>query len=105
MKAKFIGYFLISIDIFILELSKMIFLIKYKIRSGSLPSYRLTVDQLAKLFNLNFEENKERKRNVTKILNGINEYLKYTNFQFRYIKRVKMISGLIQLNLNFQKRH
>ena len=64
----------------------MIFLIKYKIRSGSLPSYRLTVDQLAKLFNLNFEENKERKRNVTKILNGINRYLKYTNFQFRYIK-------------------
>ena len=46
---------------FYLELSKMIFLIKYKIRSGSLPSYRLTVDQLAKLFNLNFEENKERK--------------------------------------------
>lgn len=71
---------------FYLELSKMIFLIKYKIRSGSLPSYRLTVDQLAKLFNLNFEENKERKRNVTKILNGINRYLKYTNFQFRYIK-------------------
>lgn len=71
---------------FYLELSKMIFLIKYKIKTGSLPNYRLTVDQLAKLFNLNFDENKERKRNVTKILNGINEHLKFTNFQFKYIK-------------------
>lgn len=71
---------------FYLELSKMIFLIKYKIKTGSLPSYRLTVDQLAKLFNLNFEENKERKRNVTKVLNGINSHLQFTSFQYKYIK-------------------
>lgn len=71
---------------FYLELSKMIYLIKYKIKTGDAPSYRLTVDQLAKLFNLNFEENKERKRNVTKVLKGINEHLRFTNFQFKYVK-------------------
>ena len=64
----------------------MIYLIKYKIKTGDAPSYRLTVDQLAKLFNLNFEENKERKRNVTKVLKGINEHLRFTNFQFKYVK-------------------
>ena len=59
-------------------------LIKYKIKTGDAPSYRLTVDQLAKLFNLNFEKNKERKRNVTKVLKGINEHLRFTNFQFKF---------------------
>ena len=63
----------------------MIFLIKYKIRSGSLPSYRLTVDQLAKLFNLNFEENKERKRNVTKILNGIKFIIFFFVFKLNFL--------------------
>lgn len=71
---------------FYLELSKMIYLIKYKIQTGESPSYRLTVNQLAKIFNLDFEESKEKKRNVTKILNGINKYLKYTNFNFKYVK-------------------
>lgn len=81
----------------------MIYLIKYKIQTGESPSYRLTVNQLAKIFNLDFEESKEKKRNVTKILNGINKYLKYTNFNFKYVKG-KMKNGLIQLNLNFPKR-
>lgn len=68
------------------NLIEIVNLIKYKIKTGDAPSYRLTVDQLAKLFNLNFEENKERKRNVTKVLKGINEHLRFTNFQFKYVK-------------------
>lgn len=71
---------------FYLELSKMIYLIKYKIKNGEKPCYRLTVDQLAKLFNLNFEENAEKKRKITKILSGINKHLQFTNFTFEYVK-------------------
>lgn len=81
----------------------MIYLIKYKIKTGDAPSYRLTVDQLAKLFNLNFEENKERKRNVTKVLKGINEHLRFTNFQFKYVKGAND-KWAYTVDLNFLKK-
>lgn len=72
--------------LFYLELSKMIFLIKYRMSQKIASSYTLTVDQLAVIFNINIENNKDKKKKVTANLNSINKYLEYTKFKFEYIK-------------------
>lgn len=72
--------------IFYLELSKMIFLIKYKQSQNISTSYTLTVDQLAIILNIATKENKQKKRKVTETLNAINKHLKFTKFGFEYIK-------------------
>ncbi|NDV83450.1 hypothetical protein [Bacteroides sp. 51] len=71
---------------FYLNLSRMIFLIKYKITKGEAPYFTLSVDQLAKIFNINVEENKNRKRKIGEILNRINSILKTTKFEYEFIK-------------------
>lgn len=71
---------------FYLNLSKMIYLIKYKIMKKQAPYFTLTVDQLAKMFDTNCAANDEKKRKVTKILNTINNLLTVSKFQYQYIK-------------------
>jgi hypothetical protein len=71
---------------FYLNLSKMIYLIKYKIIRGEAPNFKYTVDQLAKIFDVNVVLNKERKRKITAILNTINESLTVTKYQYEYVK-------------------
>lgn len=72
---------------FYLNLSKMIYLIKYKIDKGEAPYFNLTVDQLARIFDINIVASNDRKKKVTSVLNAINKTLTVTNFQFSYIKR------------------
>ena len=72
--------------LFYMNLSKMIFLIKFKIKESQKPCYTLTVDQLAKIFDINIVSNSDRKKKVSAILDSINEYLKSTNFKYTYIK-------------------
>ena len=71
---------------FYLEISKMIYLIKYKIRNNEPPFYALTVDQLAKKFNVQIQDTKDRKKKVAIILRTMNKYLQYTNFNFSFVK-------------------
>lgn len=71
---------------FYLNLARMVYLIKYKIQQGQAPYFTLTVDQLAKMFDVNVAENNNRKTKVTSILNSINNFLKVTKFQFEFIK-------------------
>lgn len=58
---------------FYLNLAKMIYLIKYKIDQGQAPYFTVTVDQLAKEFDVTVKDNHDRKKKVTSILNGINK--------------------------------
>lgn len=71
---------------FYLELSKMIYLIKYKVKNNETPFYVLTVDQLAKRLGIEIAEPKYRKKKIASILTKMNGYLKYTNFNFSFIK-------------------
>lgn len=71
---------------FYLELSKMVYLIKHKIKNNEPPFYVLTVDQLAKKFDIEIPEAKYRKKKVVSVLRKMNEYLKYTNFNFSFVK-------------------
>lgn len=71
---------------FYLELSKMIYLIKYKVKNNEAPFYVLTVDQLAKKLGVEIAEPKYRKKKIVSILTKMNGYLKYTNFNFSFIK-------------------
>lgn len=76
----------IGYRLFYLDLSKMIYLIKYKVSQGQAPYFTLTVDQLAKIFDVQVVDNNNRKKKVTSILNSINKLLTVTKFQFDYIK-------------------
>ncbi|CAK7039113.1 MAG: hypothetical protein PEPC_01667 [Peptostreptococcus russellii] len=71
---------------FYLNLSKMISLVKFKMTQGKSPYFSLTVDQLATIFDINVAENKKRKQKVTEILSNINEILKVTKFDFKYVR-------------------
>ena len=71
---------------FYLELSKMIYLIKYRVKNNETPFYVLTVDQLAKRLGIEIAEPKYRKKKIVSILTKMNGYLKYTNFNFSFIK-------------------
>lgn len=71
---------------FYLELSKMVYLIKYKTTKNKAPFYVLTVDQLAKKLGIEIAEPKDRKKKVASILKKMNTYLKYTNFNFSFVK-------------------
>lgn len=71
---------------FYLELTKMMFLIKYKILKREAPFYALTIDQLAKKLDVDVKEPKFRKQKVSNILKKMNQYLKFTNFSFEFIK-------------------
>ena len=71
---------------FYLELSKMIYLVKYKVKNNETPFYVLTVDQLAKRLGIEIAEPKYRKKKIASILTKMNGYLKYTNFNFSFIK-------------------
>lgn len=71
---------------FYINLVRMVYLIKYKVMQGQAPYFTLTVDQLAKMFDVDVAENNNRKTKVTSVLNKINNYLKVTKFQFEYIK-------------------
>ncbi|WP_349824551.1 MULTISPECIES: hypothetical protein [Bacteroidaceae] len=53
---------------FYLELSKMVYLIKYKTTKNEAPFYVLTVDQLAKKLGIEIAEPKDRKKKVASIL-------------------------------------
>ena len=50
---------------FYLNLAKMIYLIKYKIDQGQAPYFTVTVDQLAKEFDVTVKDNHDRKKKVT----------------------------------------
>lgn len=73
---------------FYLELAKMIHLIKFKSKKGEESNYTLTVDQLAKKLDIDIPEPKYRKKKIGTILKKINEYLRYTNFDYKFIKGV-----------------
>lgn len=87
---------------FYLELSKMIYLIKYKVKNNETPFYVLTVDQLAKRLGIEIAEPKYRKKKIALILTKMNGYLKYTNFNFSFSK-VSIIDGLIPFCSRFPK--
>lgn len=71
---------------FYLELSKMIYIIRNKIHKNEVPFYALTVDQLANKLDVQIEEPKFRKQKIASILKKMNGYLKYTNFNFTFVK-------------------
>ena len=64
----------------------MIYVIKNKIIKGQAPYFTLTVNQLARIFDIQIANNNDRKKKVRSILNSINSYLNVTNFQFDFIK-------------------
>ena len=72
---------------FYLNLSKMIFLIKHKIRVGQDPEFIMSVDELARHFDINIANNHDRKKKVTATLNAINKNLTQTKFEYEYIKK------------------
>jgi hypothetical protein len=71
---------------FYLDLSKMIYLIKYKIERGESPCFKYTVDQLAAIFDVNVVLDKRRKQKITEILKSINNSLTVTKFEWEYIR-------------------
>ena len=71
---------------FYLNLAKMMYVIKNKMIKGQAPVFTLTVDQLAKIFDIQIANNNDRKKKVRSILNLINSSLEVTNFQFDFIK-------------------
>lgn len=72
---------------FYLNLSKMIFLIKHKIQAGQEPEFTMTVDELAKHFDINIANNHDRKKKVAATLNAINKNLTQTKFEYEFVKR------------------
>ena len=72
---------------FYLNLSKMIFLIKHKIQAGQEPEFTMTVDELAKHFDINIANNHDRKKKVTAMLNSINKNLTQTKFEYKFVKK------------------
>ena len=72
---------------FYLNLSKMILLIKHKIQQGQEPEFTLTVDELAKHFDINIANNHDRKKKVIATLNAINKNLTQTKFEYEFVKR------------------
>ena len=66
----------------------MISIVKWKISKGEVPFFTQTVDDLAYIFDINVKENKQRKKQITKVLNAINDKLTTTKFQYEYIKGV-----------------
>lgn len=73
---------------FYLNLSRMVYLIRYKVIQGQAPYYTTTVDQLAKIFRINVTDNNNRKMKVASILDSINKYLDVTKFQYEFVKGV-----------------
>lgn len=73
---------------FYLQLSRMISIVKWKISKGEVPFFTQTVDDLAYIFDINVKENKQRKKQITKVLNAINDKLTTTKFQYEYIKGI-----------------
>lgn len=71
---------------FYLNLAKMIFLIKYKVKKGENPSFTINVNDLAKIFDVNIVNNHDRKKKVVSILNAINKNLMKTKFNYEFIK-------------------
>lgn len=71
---------------FYLELTKMMFLIRYKISKKEAPFYALTIDQLAKKLGIEVKEPKFRKQKVANVLKKMNQYLNFTNFSFSFVK-------------------
>lgn len=71
---------------FYLELSKMMFLIKYKISKNEAPFYALTIDQLAKKLGIEVKEPKFRKQKVASVLKKMNQYLTFSKFSFGFVK-------------------
>lgn len=71
---------------FYLNLAKMVYLIKFKKSQGEAPYFNLSVDKLAKIFDIQIKENSDRKKKVTSTLNKINKYLTVTKFQYSYHK-------------------
>ncbi len=72
---------------FYLNLAKMIYLIKYKVQNGSKPEFIVTVDDLAKCFEVNITNNHDRKKKVATILNAIIKNLDKTKFSYEFVKR------------------
>lgn len=72
---------------FYLNLSKMILLIKHKIQQGQEPEFTLTVDELAKHFDINIANNHDRKKKVIATLNAINKNLTQTKFEYEFVKK------------------
>lgn len=72
---------------FYLNLSKMIFLIKHKIQAGQEPEFTMTVDELARHFDINIANNHDRKKKVVTTLNAINKNLTQTRFEYEFVKR------------------
>lgn len=70
---------------FYLNLSRMIYLIKYKISKGESPYFILTVDQLAQIFDIHIKENRDRKKKVNEVLKRINDKLNVTKFEYSFI--------------------
>lgn len=71
---------------FYLNLSRMVYLIRYKILQGKAPFYTTTVDQLAKIFQMNIVDNNNRKMKVASVLDSINRHLEVTKFQYEFVK-------------------
>lgn len=71
---------------FYLELTKMMYLVRYKISKQEAPFYVLTLDQLAKKLDVDVNEPRYRKQKISRVLNKIKEYLKYTDFTFDFVK-------------------
>ncbi len=73
---------------FYLFLSKMIALVKFKIIEAKEPYFTITVDEIARIFDINEKVNKERKRRVTAVIKTIQKYLNVTKFSFEFVKGV-----------------
>lgn len=65
----------------------MIFLIKHKIQAGQEPEFTMTVDELARHFDINIANNHDRKKKVVTTLNAINKNLTQTRFEYEFVKR------------------
>ena len=62
------------------------YLVRYKISKQEAPFYVLTLDQLAKKLDVDVNEPRYRKQKISRVLNKIKEYLKYTDFTFDFVK-------------------
>lgn len=71
---------------FYLELSKMLYIIRYKIEKNEAPFYALTVDQLAEKLDVKIQTPKFRKQKIADLLNKMNKYIQCTNFDFSFVK-------------------
>lgn len=71
---------------FYMYLSRMIALIKYNKSIQEPPYYRLTVDQLAEIFNYTHKLPSDRKKAVRSTLDKINSHIEHTKFIYEFIK-------------------